>query len=91
MPTTIYRVYTYDVWGNADNGYDVNDVYRSGETVEIPDDTSSRDIPGILHAAGILSDEGLETVEVDDAYMDATTIYLCRKDDGMPVCELRPE
>jgi hypothetical protein len=32
--TRRYRVYTYDVWGNARDGFDVNDVYRHG-TVDI--------------------------------------------------------
>jgi hypothetical protein len=30
-----YRVYTYDVWGNEEDGYEVNDVFRTSETVEL--------------------------------------------------------
>lgn len=31
MPT--FKAYTYDVWGNADDGYDVNDAYPRGEVM----------------------------------------------------------
>lgn len=30
------RWYMYDVWGNAKDGYDVNDVLRTNEVVDIP-------------------------------------------------------
>lgn len=29
--TRIYRLWTYDVWGNARDGYEVNDRYSHGE------------------------------------------------------------
>lgn len=28
---TVWEMVTYDVWGNAKDGYDVNNVYRQGE------------------------------------------------------------
>lgn len=34
MPT--YEVRTFDVWGNEEDGFDINDVFRVG-TVEIPE------------------------------------------------------
>jgi hypothetical protein len=37
----MWRLYTYDVWGNAQDGYEVNDVYPK-QTLEIDGDTDSQ-------------------------------------------------
>lgn len=31
-----YQIFTYDLWGNDKDGYEVNDVYP-GQVIEIPD------------------------------------------------------
>jgi hypothetical protein len=33
---TKWRLYSYDVWGNAKDGYEVNDVFRTNEIVSLP-------------------------------------------------------
>lgn len=33
-----YTVHSLDVWGNARDGFDVNDVYPSHATIELPDE-----------------------------------------------------
>ena len=33
--TAIYDVFTYDVWGNEEDGYEVNDVYPLARGVEV--------------------------------------------------------
>lgn len=35
---------TYDVWGNDEDGYSVNDVYRQGE-IEIPGEVTIDNVP----------------------------------------------
>lgn len=30
---TIWAKYVYDIWGNAEDGYDVNDVFSDGEVI----------------------------------------------------------
>lgn len=34
--TKKYAIHYYDVWGNSDDGYEVNDVYPSIATIDIP-------------------------------------------------------
>lgn len=34
-----WRVCTYDVWGNEEEGYEVNDVY-GGRTIDLPTDSA---------------------------------------------------
>ena len=51
-----YRLYTYDLWGNARDGYDVNDVYRTGVVIELPDDASDYLINRRLGERGITWD-----------------------------------
>lgn len=45
-----YDVLSFDVWGNARDGYDTNDVYRVGR-VRLPDDASRRQVIAALRAA----------------------------------------
>lgn len=35
-----YEVITLDVWGNAKDGWDVNQAFHTGRFVEIPEDAS---------------------------------------------------
>lgn len=32
-----YRLYSYDVWGNSRDGYEVNNVFRTGGVYELDD------------------------------------------------------
>lgn len=56
-----WRMYTYDVWGNARDGFEVNNVFRTGHVIEIPVregrggvGASDRDILNILKEAGLV-------------------------------------
>lgn len=42
---------TYDVWGNAKDGYEVNDVYRQERTIEIPVTVEIHNMPRIPGAS----------------------------------------
>ena len=77
--TIQYRVYTYDLWGNSRDGFEVNDVYRTGTIVDIADDTSDRAINRRIGAHGV-------TWDGEHGY----TLYGTAKSNGRPVCELRP-
>ena len=37
MKTYIYNLYTYDVWGNARDGFEVNDRFLDTRGIEIPE------------------------------------------------------
>ena len=78
-----YRIYDYDVWGNAEDGYEVNRVFRTNNVVEIKDTTSN---DAIIRAA--LGDYAASDFDIDG---DDHVIYITRADDGCPVCELRRE
>lgn len=92
LPTT-WEVATYDVWGNAKDGYEVNDVYRQG-TIElrIPQTKYNEGTPNefkgaypsdrqIKHVFGVLC-----RIETSG---DDLTVYVNRQRDNYPIGELR--
>ena len=79
-----WAVYSLDVWGNAADGFEVNDRSRAG-TITISDDATDADIIGALvdadflvanHRCGI-DDDG------DDRYMGVSI-----RSSGRPVFQL---
>lgn len=75
----MWRLYTYDVWGNAEDGWDVNEVLWTSVTENIPIDASDR---AIREAFRFDPRVGLEG--------DEETIYLT-SETGKPLGELRWE
>ncbi len=99
MPKTIetsWKVATYDVCGNARDGYEVNDVYRQGSvdlvlTVQIANE-------GTPHAFEHASPTDAQLREVFgcprirlETSGDDLTIYVNRARDGYPIGELSCE
>ena len=82
---TKWDVRTYDVWGNEDDGFYVNDIYRIGE-VELDNDPSDADVIFSLKGAGILN--GFATVRDYEFDGDDTVIYLNVASNSRPVLEL---
>jgi hypothetical protein len=85
---SIYRLYTYGVWGNAEDGYDVNDVYRQGpeHDVTIPDGASDAETIRILETDGALKPG---SCVLSPASWEGDVLYLESVEDGRPVCEYR--
>lgn len=90
---TVWAIATYDVWGNAEGGYEVNDVYRRGE-IELRAEVEHNNV-GTEQAftSASLSDREIRkafgvrcqiTVEGDDL-----TYYVNRSSNGYPIGELR--
>lgn len=82
------EVYTYDVWGNARDGYEVNDRYRFG-TYSHVDALVARDdklLTRFLKEIGFLK-KGVQTrsLEFDG---DDTFVYVTAVKDGYPLCEV---
>ena len=73
-----YQLYTYDLWGNAKDGFEVNDVYRSSTIIDVQEDTSDLAINRRIQGRGIVWDG-------EHGY----TLYGASKT-GKPICELRP-
>lgn len=91
--TTRWEVRTYDVWGNAKDGYDVNQSFRSGEVeLDLEVKTFNPGTPQQFESA-YPSDKQLRQVfgltnirlETDG---DDLAIYVERARDGYPIGEL---
>lgn len=73
-----YKLYTYDVWGNARDGFQVNDVYPQSGIYTIRDDATDYQINRKVSGRGI-------TWDGEPGY----TLYAENKRNGKPVGELR--
>ena len=92
LPTT-WELRTYDVWGNANDGYEVNDSYRVGSVeLLIPQTrynigTSSMFVSAFPTNRQIKRAFGVSCqIDVDG---DDIHIYVNRRRDGYPIGEMR--
>ncbi len=84
FPSTTYKLYTYDLWGNDEDGYDINDYYTHSDTFVITDDMTDKEVIALLDF------NQPETIEIDSNYSDSETFYFVDNVTGKPICELRP-
>lgn len=87
-----YKILSLDVWGNADDGWEINDVFRSNVSVEFDiyeKRGKERDeiILAALREAGYLS-AGATTDTVNVVDMGEVDFALERVSDGKPLCHL---
>lgn len=83
-----YRVVSYDVWGNAKDGYEVNDTYPTGLSVELPANPSDREIMQALKEVGYIK----KSTRLAQLMIDGEprfSFYVDEAKDGRPLCELR--
>lgn len=74
---------SYDLWGNPEDGYEVNDKFATGQIYEIEDWETDYGVIRFLQLAGFV---GTDTDEMDiDVDGDENTIYVDFR--GSPVCE----
>lgn len=87
-----WRYYSYDVWGNAEDGFDVNQVFRTSEYVDIPDavQTDAQLFDHLVNI-GFLSGKDIraELFETDHNVACDDVIYFSY--DGRPEGEFRLE
>jgi hypothetical protein len=84
-----WRFYAYDVWGNVEDGYDVNNVFRTADTVDIPVDcVTDGQLFEHLREVGFLNGKNLQA-DLFETDGDNEVIYLTY--DGKPEGELRLE
>jgi hypothetical protein len=77
-PVSTYEIWSYDVWGNEDNGYEVNDRFNLHR--EYPSDNESltdEEIKGIIEE--YFGDP--DYITVDNRTGDGEHIYLVLDDD----------
>lgn len=80
------NVYTYDVWGDAEDGYEVNNVYFNS-TIEL-EDTDLLDDEHLYWALirlGVL----VPNSEVSLNWQDENLCYVNGSTDGKPLGEIR--
>jgi hypothetical protein len=88
-PTATYRYYSYDVWGNERDGYEVNDVFRTPDTYEIPDEGGDDAVFNALKKQGFMRPRVLRRLFELAPGSDENVLYLEYK--GRPEGELRRE
>ena len=85
MSAITYAVHTLDVWGNCDDGYDVNDIYPSCGQVTC-DPMGDAAVIRALVDGGYLGANSLPDTVVDDVG-DPSVLYIAVA--GKPMYELR--
>ena len=76
-----YEVILYDVWGNSNDGYDINEKFHTGKFVELGDKATDEEIVDMLH-----DDFDLPDVRLDDS--NEGVIYIEDARTGEPLMEL---
>lgn len=92
--TTEWELATYDVWGNAREGYEVNDVYRRREPIilVLKVEKYNEGTPNEFESATPTDRQlrrvfGLGKIQLDTDG-DDLTIYVNRARDGYPIGEI---
>lgn len=78
---SLWNVYALDVWGNEEDGYDVNDRFLIGEF----DDNGKEDIVSWLYLKEFTASDNPEDFEVEDYEFN---ICVSWAEDGMPMFSL---
>ena len=82
-----WELISYDVWGNIDSGYEVNDIYNTGRVVEIINDEDDNQVLDALKALDVVhADVTVDELELDG---DEEVIYVNDAGSSYPMCELR--
>jgi len=88
-----YRLYTYDLWGNEENGYDVNDIFASEITMDIGSDDYDETIIEKVRAE-IPVQKRKKKYQSKDFRIegrDTAECFIWITYKGVPFCEFRPE
>lgn len=76
----------FDVWGNEEDGYEVNNQCIEVEDVVIADDATDQDIIDYLFNNEYLRDDDVSLYEIED---NGDFIEICVKETMMPLYSLR--
>ena len=82
-----YRLYDYDVWGNENDGYDVNDVFKTNELYKIDANWSDSKLISALKKQGLIK-KGIHQSSIEIGGDDMTITFDYK---GKPEFELRIE
>lgn len=85
-----YRFYSYDVWGNEEDGFEVNDTFKTSHTVNLPLEASDEQIKKALKAEGIVAkkikDDDIDLEDLGEGWLGITDAR-----NGRPFGEIRVE
>lgn len=85
MATAKWTVWSLDVWGNDEDGYEVNDRSRCGEIEFDADTAKDQDINDALVAGGFICACNALNIDGDDGMLFVDTA------DGKPLYQLTRE
>jgi len=87
-----YRLYTYDIWGNKKDGYEVNDAFASDITVDIaPDDQEETIIKKLRAEMPVQQRRRRQSKDFRIEGGDTPECFIWITHKRVPFCELRPE
>lgn len=79
----------FDVWGNAKDGWEVNNLCNEATGITITDDASEKDVLNYLKLIGFLTTSDRRQVRIDMTDWDMMEIYAVK--DNYPLGSLRRE
>lgn len=83
-----FEIFGYDVWGNEEDGFEVNDVHSTGRYVKLHEDMDDTDIIDTLKEIDYFGVRyRSDWFTIDGEFDDVLYIILAAK--GLPICELR--
>lgn len=77
----------YDVWGNATEGFNVNQAFRTGAFYYLDENLSDRGIINSLRKQGLIK-KGIHYTSIDIEGDFESTLYFTDSRTGMPDFEL---
>ena len=80
-------VHTYDVWGNAQDGWEVNNQYIVHDDLVITEDATQHDVMQALKRVGFLA-RHVQLNMLDFMEWGADMIKICDRRNGKPLCYL---
>lgn len=85
--TNKYRLVDYfDVWGNEEDGYEVNNLTTIADDIIITDDATEQDILDLLYSMEYLNTKDLSKIDIE--WFDPDMIELSDASNGCPICRL---
>lgn len=82
---TTWKIWTYDVWGNANDGYEVNDCYCQCREHEIESDDGQPTDAQVRECFETYFGLGKTRIDIDG---DDRSVYVTRERDGYPIGEM---
>lgn len=77
----------FDVWGNAEDGWEVNNQSVEFDDIYIDPSTTDEELVDYLKSIGYLA-KHVKTSDLE-IYDDGDMIEFFKADDGMPICRLQ--